>query len=348
MRVKHLSVWCLVIALVLPGASSAFASAFPDVNDSAYYYDAVADLVGRDIISGYPDGSFKPDDPVTRAQLAVMLVNANGIRTASKRSNFSDVPRSHWAYGFVSAAASEGYLTGYPDGSFRPDNNVSYNEALTMIVASLGYTMADLTGTYPTCFTDKAEEIGLLNTCGKIGDGAASRAEVACFISDSFKAGSGESQEGDLGPKDDTIYSLLGKSTSDVKARYGEAYEYVGLSSGFDCMYYPSMESVLFAFSPDESDDPESCSGTVTMVIGNGDYEFGYGINASMSYKDLQARMKQADVNVPKPTPYDFEDTGYYASSFTYQINGSSYCFTYFWEDTNDRSVEMRVERTGH
>ena len=183
---KTLSV-VLVLALLL-SATSVFAAGFSDVASSAYYYNAVNNLADKNIIGGFPDGTFKPNNTVTRAQLAVMLVNANGIDPASKTSNFSDVPKSHWAYGFVSAAADAGYLAGYPDGSFRPVNGVSYNEALTMIVASMGYKAADLTGSYPSNFTNKAKEIGLLKTCNKTGSSSATRADIACFINDSFSA----------------------------------------------------------------------------------------------------------------------------------------------------------------
>ena len=185
---RNAKIYVIIFAAVLLSHTS-FASAlsFSDVKPSSNYYDAVADLVDSGIIAGFPDGSFRPDNPVTRAQLAVMLVNANRIRTSSADSYFPDVSESHWAYEFIAAAVSAGFITGYPDGTFKPDRNVSCDEALTMIVASLGYTMDDLTGSYPTCFTNKAREIGLLNTCKKVGRNSASRADVACYLSDSFR-----------------------------------------------------------------------------------------------------------------------------------------------------------------
>lgn len=164
-------------------------SVYTDLYPSAYYYNSVINLSNKGVIGGFPDGSFKPNQTVTRAQLAVMLVNANKVSTfSSSGSSFTDVPKSHWAYSFISAASNAGYLGGYPDGSFKPENPVSYNEALTMIVASLGYKASDLQGSYPKNFTDKAKEIGLLKTCSKIGTGSTTRAEVSCFLSDSFSA----------------------------------------------------------------------------------------------------------------------------------------------------------------
>ncbi len=185
---RNLIIVLMVLALLMSSSFVFAADGYADLQNSAYYYNAVMELSNRGVLGGFPDGTFKPDNTVTRAQLAVMLVNANSISINSKSSDFSDVPKSHWAYSFISAAAKEGYLGGYPDGSFRPENGVSYNEALTMIVASLGYKASDLTGSYPSNFTNKAKEIGLLKTCNKTGTVSASRADIACFISDSFSA----------------------------------------------------------------------------------------------------------------------------------------------------------------
>lgn len=172
-----------------PSVPAQTPSYYTDLYPSAYYYKAVTNLSEKKIIGGFPDGSFKPDQTVTRAQLAVMLVNAKGLSTSPyASSNFIDVTKSHWAYPFITAVSNAGYIGGYPDGSFKPEKEVSYDEALTMIIASLGYKMSDLNGTYPKCFTDKAKEIGVLNTCDKIGASGATRAEVSCFLSDSFSA----------------------------------------------------------------------------------------------------------------------------------------------------------------
>lgn len=175
----------LCLTLVLGSAATAFADSFSDVPAGAYYYEPVYDLAWEDIIGGYPDGTFGPTKPITRAEIAVLLVNMLGLEAdPSAAQRFSDVPSSHWAYGFIATAASEGFVGGYPNGTFQPNKAVSYDEALTMIVALLGYKAADLSGSYPTNFTNKAAQIGVMNTCSMTGAASATRANVACFIRD--------------------------------------------------------------------------------------------------------------------------------------------------------------------
>lgn len=175
----------LCLALLLGSISTVSAVNFSDVPTGAYYYEPVYNLSWDEIIGGYPDGTFGPTKSITRAELAVILVNMLGLEASSSASQrFSDVPTSHWAYGFVATAASEGFVSGYPNGTFQPNKAVSYNEALTMIVALMGYKATDLPGSYPTNFTDKAKQIGVMNTCSMTGSTPATRANVACFIRD--------------------------------------------------------------------------------------------------------------------------------------------------------------------
>lgn len=184
---KKIIALMLCLCLLLGSVSAVSAENFSDVPRGVYYYEPVYNLVWDNIISGYPDGTFGPIKPITRAEMAVLLVNMLGLKadnTAAQR--FSDVPSSHWAFGFVATAAAEGFVNGYPGGTFRPNTPVSYDEALTMIVALLGYKAADLPGSYPKNFTDKAKQLGVMNTCVSTGKDPATRANVACFIRDAI------------------------------------------------------------------------------------------------------------------------------------------------------------------
>ena len=186
---KKLLAIILCLAMVLGSVTTAGAISFSDVPEGSYYFEPVYNIAWFGIISGFPDGSFKPASPITRAQMAVMLVNMQKLSPYSAANpRFSDVPKTHWAYKYVEAVADAGFINGYPDGTFRPDRNVSYNEALTMIVALMGYTLKDLGGTYPTAFTNKARDLGILNTCAILGDSPATRANVSCFLRDSIIA----------------------------------------------------------------------------------------------------------------------------------------------------------------
>ena len=91
----------------------------------------VAALSVLGLIRGYEDGSFRPDNPISRAECVVLLSRL--IKVPAGSSIFSDVPETHWASSAISAGASAGWLAGYPDGTFRPDQNITRLEAVKMI-----------------------------------------------------------------------------------------------------------------------------------------------------------------------------------------------------------------------
>lgn len=158
---KKVLSFVLVIAMVLSNMSFAFAStSFEDVTGN--YETAVDALVSLGVINGYEDGTFRPEKTITRAEIAKVLVEALGYGklVGDDSANFSDT-KGHWADGYIAVAAGTGLVTGYPDGSFRPDQAVTYSEALTMTVRSIGYTDAYLGGTWPTNFKTKAIDLGL-------------------------------------------------------------------------------------------------------------------------------------------------------------------------------------------
>ena len=85
------------------------------------------------ILSGYLDGSFKPDNNITRAEFAKIIVSATNSFDASAASSFLDVPSESWYYYYVSTAYKLGYITGYPDGSFHPDDNITRADICTIV-----------------------------------------------------------------------------------------------------------------------------------------------------------------------------------------------------------------------
>ncbi|MBR5641150.1 MAG: S-layer homology domain-containing protein [Firmicutes bacterium] len=190
---KKIIALLLCLCLLLGNVSAVSAISFSDVPEGTYYYEPVYNIAWSGIINGFPDGTFGPGKPITREQMAVMLVNMQKLSPYTpSTAKFPDVPSTRWSYKYVEAAAKAGFISGYPDGTFKPDRNVSYNEAITMIVALMGYKLADLGGTYPTAFTNKARDLGILNTCAMLGDSAASRANVSCFIRDAILSSQGD------------------------------------------------------------------------------------------------------------------------------------------------------------
>ena len=106
-------------------------SIYTDVHVGDWYYNYIGYLTRYNILNGYPDGSFKPDNPITRAEFSKVASMFDKI--AGGGSNFSDVPASHWAKRFIDSAYNKGWIKGYPDGSFRPERNLTRAETVTVI-----------------------------------------------------------------------------------------------------------------------------------------------------------------------------------------------------------------------
>ena len=166
----------LVLTIVLGSFSAVFAAEdvapaseelkkVPSDVIGTEYEKAVARLVAFNVLDGYKDGTYRPEQDVTRAEFAKILVEALGIGNAARAAQgkviFPDVPASHWASGYVNVASGQGLLVGFPDGNFRPEDQVTYAEALTMLVRSLGYQDEFLKGVWPGSHIAKAAEAGI-------------------------------------------------------------------------------------------------------------------------------------------------------------------------------------------
>ncbi len=110
-------------------------------------------LSGLDIMVGDDEGNFNFDSNVTRAQMSKIAVASssykNTVALGLQFSPFSDVKGTYWGAPYIRAAVSAGIVEGYIDGTFRPDGNVTYEEAVTMMLRVLGYTESDFGASYP-------------------------------------------------------------------------------------------------------------------------------------------------------------------------------------------------------
>jgi hypothetical protein len=111
-------------------ASLAVKPTFSDISESAWYKQYVDKLVADSTIGGYPDGTFKPNQPVTRAEFSKMLVNTSLKDKAIIQIAviFNDVKSSYWAYPYINTVAATGALKGYKDGSFKPEQRITREE----------------------------------------------------------------------------------------------------------------------------------------------------------------------------------------------------------------------------
>lgn len=156
---------------------------FPDVT-AANHEEAIYALVALGVFEGYPDGQFKADRIIDRDEFAKIVFYFCGNDEkdlpyfANLKSQFPDVYEGYWAEGYINFAASNGYVIGYPDGTFKPDNKLTMQEAVTVLLRVLGYT-DDLKGVWPNDYNRKAVDIGLTKYVDYIGGAPASRDTVA-------------------------------------------------------------------------------------------------------------------------------------------------------------------------
>lgn len=201
---KNLKKVISTIAALAVSASSmvAFATGYPDVPETATYAQAVKELSALNVISGYEDGTFLPDKNVTRAEITKMIVTSLGSATlsaanaaAGKDTKFADVPGSHWASGFVSTAtananSNNGFINGYDETTFGPDDNVTYAQAIKMLVSALGYqTYAENNGGWPNGYLNYGYTLEIADgVTGVSNDTQVTRAQVAQMIDNAVKA----------------------------------------------------------------------------------------------------------------------------------------------------------------
>ena len=213
----------LVLSLVLGSFSMAFAATPTDVVGEASQ-EAVTVLSDLGVVSGYEDGTYKPENIVTRAEMAVLVIRALGLTdyvSGTAKSSFKDMAGYGWADGYVAYAQSLGFVSGYPDGTFKPGQTVSYDEAASMLIRALGYTPESLTGTWPANFVVRAKALGILDGV-QAGTKGANRGDVAimlyqtldCAIGTVDKEGNWAEHKDKAGNANDFMLSRLGAKLS--------------------------------------------------------------------------------------------------------------------------------------
>ena len=208
---KHIS--CAVAAaLALTCAAPAVpasAASYRDTNRTNYE-KAVDALSDAGIINGYPDGTFRPENSISRAEISKILSSAilNGyneddaekaddktvhadIRDSALMTGngaaFKDVDRTNWSAPYIGVSSACGIVTGYTDNTFRPSKTITYNELTAMAVRACEYDMSKVTGAWPANYVAAAKEIGLYNGMkdfdpAKDGSNHATRGNSAIII----------------------------------------------------------------------------------------------------------------------------------------------------------------------
>ena len=169
----------LLAACLCLAGGAAFAQEYNEEN-------AVGLIKSLGIMNGYPDGSFGLENNVTRAEFTKIAVAAssyrNSVATSMTVSPFPDVPYSHWAAPYIKLAVTNKLITGYADATFRPDNAVTYEEALTIALKLLGYTSEDFGSSWPYGQIGLAENLGLTKNITLGVGGVMTRGDVVRLL----------------------------------------------------------------------------------------------------------------------------------------------------------------------
>ena len=149
---KFISVLIVVLVLITSTVFARdYAQRFWDVPKDYWGFEYIADLTERGVIKGYEDGSFKPENIVLRSEWAKMMVTAAGLSVNDNGTYFTDT-NGHWANSYINTAKN--YLTGYSDGSYRPDQAATREDVTVAMVKLKGYDLSDVDYSYLNTFRD--------------------------------------------------------------------------------------------------------------------------------------------------------------------------------------------------
>ncbi|HQA58823.1 MAG TPA: S-layer homology domain-containing protein [Acetivibrio sp.] len=145
MRVKFKAIYCLLIVCMLIGSISVAASGTNTRTDTDRNSQTFSDIEGhwcreyiekflsKNWVSGYENGQFRPNRFVTRAEFTAMVMNVFKKGESVNECNFTDVKKGDWFYNAVAYAAGEGLIQGYKNGSFKPMDNMSRQDAVVIL-----------------------------------------------------------------------------------------------------------------------------------------------------------------------------------------------------------------------
>ncbi len=175
-------VLALVVAFSMMLSVVAFAG-YNDVPADAEYAGALDLLSSLEIIKGDDLGNFNPDATITRAEMAAIVCRAKGLESAANGAKgatvFTDVAADHWASGYINLASQNNIINGYGDGRFGPEDTVTYEQVIKMLVCALGFEpMAAANGGWSTGYLVVANRY-------KVTEGAAAdatRKNVAVLV----------------------------------------------------------------------------------------------------------------------------------------------------------------------
>ena len=189
MKIRFLSL-LLVLSLSFALAPTAGA-AFSDITDGETAL-AAATLQGFGVADGTGSGSFDPNATLTRAQACKLIVGIMGlssqVSTYARKTLFSDVSPSAWYNGYVNLAYAKGAINGYGDGTFGPDDPITYGQLATIALRLLSYTTAEIGSVWPLDYTAFADDLGLNGSLTLTANQSLTRGQAAVLLANTLRA----------------------------------------------------------------------------------------------------------------------------------------------------------------
>lgn len=310
----------LTLAAVFAAAIAAGATAYADT--SSWNDDDIMPLLNSlGIMQGDGNGDYGLDRSVSRAEMAKITVNSSSHKDETALgmsvSPYKDVPSSSWAAAYIMNGSQNGLFKGFVDGSFHPDDTVTYEEAVTMMLRVLGYEDSRFGASYPNGQVNLAKNIGLLdNIDGTYGD-AMSRRQIARLVYnalDTEKADSNDKLIKNFDAEfieDVIITEVPSDSSGKVTTTAGKYTAYSGFSNDYlglsgDIAVRNSKELLSFVPEDNRSEKYVIYSVLNGTVIGykdgmmseidlNDDTEC-YKENTKTTYSALRSGMEMGDV----------------------------------------------------
>ncbi len=310
----------LIITMVVPMTVSA---SFSDVALDHNYYDAIYNLSAEGILNGFEDGTFKPGEPVTRAQFTKIICYALSMGDITysdeEKTIFTDVAPEHWAANNIVTGYKQGIINGMGDGTFAPESGVNYEQAVKMVVCALGHSTvkADRLGGYPNGYMAIANQEKILKGINdsKVGQ-VMNRGAVAQLIDNMLNSNrivDGEEQE--------SIRDEMGannKVDGQVVAAYG-----IALHGGTNPCWKNQIELDLGGSPEQNLFDVSNINFDVDKFLGRSvtvyyEYEDG-GTNRVVTSIILQPKKnEEITIDLASIVSYDSNSIEYYPNEGSY------------------------------
>ncbi len=176
----------ILAAAITAGAVPSAMAAYTDTDTSAEYSKSALRLQDLCIINGYDDGTFRPSNQITRAEFTKIVVcmmdKDTEARAAGSTSTFFDIPAGSWFAPYINYAVTKDILSGYSDGSFGPEKTISFAEAVTILMRTLGYGEDSVGYYWPTNYISAAASLGITAGINADNNAPLARATAAVLV----------------------------------------------------------------------------------------------------------------------------------------------------------------------